>query len=137
MDVKVGIEGLAEFNRGLRKLDKDAPKGLRLALNSVADLLVAETRKHIPRRTGAAQASLKAQSTRTSARVAVGGKKAPYYPWLDFGGQGRVAGRPAHRQFIKEGRYLYPTLGRIRPDIEKALGQALVAVARDAGLEVD
>lgn len=137
MDVKVGIEGLAEFNRGLRKLDKEAPKGLRLALNSVADLLVAETRKQIPHRTGAAAASLKAQSTRTSARVAVGGKKAPYYPWLDFGGAGRRRGRPAQRTFIREGRYLYPTLGRIRPDIEAALGKALVAVARDAGLEVD
>lgn len=137
MDVRVGIEGLAEFNRGLRKLDKDAPKGLRVALNGVADLLVAETRKQIPRRTGAAAASLKAQSTRTSARVAVGGKKAPYFPWLDFGGAGKKSGRPAQRPFFKEGRYLYPTLGRIRPDIEKALGSALVAVARDAGLEVD
>jgi hypothetical protein len=136
VDVKVGIEGLAEFNRGLRKLDKEAPKGLRLALNGVADLLVAETRKQIPRRTGAAQASLKAQSTRTSARVAMGGKKAPYMPWLDFGGRTGIH-KSVHRPFYKEGRYLYPTLVRIRPDIEKALGQALVAVARDAGLEVD
>jgi hypothetical protein len=136
VDVKVGIEGLAQFNRGLRKLDKEAPKGLRIALNGVAELLVTETRKQIPKRTGKAAASLKAQSTRTSARVAVGGKKAPYYPWLDFGGKtGR--GKSVNRPFYKQGRYLYPTLGRIRPDIEKALGAALTAVARDAGLDVD
>jgi hypothetical protein len=66
----------------------------------------------------------------------MGGKKAPYMPWLDFGGKTGIH-KSVHRPFYKEGRYLYPTLGRIRPDIEKALGSALVAVARDAGLEVD
>lgn len=136
-DLKIGIEGLAEFNRGLRQLDKDAPKGLRLAGNEAADLLITETRPLIPKVSGRAAASLKARSTRTSARVGVGGKKAAYYPWLDFGGQGRIPGRPAPREFIKEGRYLYPTLRKVRPQIEAKLGQALVAVARGAGLVVD
>lgn len=136
MDVKVGIEGLAEFNRGLRKLDKDAPKGLRLALNDAADLLIKRTRPEIPRRTGRAANSLVAKSTRTSARVAVGGRRAPYYPWLDFGGRTGPR-RSVVRPFYSEGRYLYPTLRRVRPEIEAKLGQALVAVARDAGLDVD
>lgn len=136
-DAKISVEGLAEFNRGLRKLDSEAPKALRIALNGVADLLVGKIRPQIPRRTGAAAASLKARSTRTSARIAVGGRKAAYYPWLDFGGEGRVKGHPAHREFIKEGRYVYPTLRVERPTIEDKLGQALVAVAVDAGLDVD
>ncbi|WP_433117093.1 HK97 gp10 family phage protein [Micromonospora sp. CA-246542] len=136
MDMKVGIEGLSEFNRGLRKLDKEAPKGLRLALNDVAGLLVTKTQPRIPKRTGNAAASLKARSTRTSARVAVGGRKAPYYPWLDFGGKtGRK--RSVDRPFYKEGRYLYPTLREIRPQIETALQEALTDVARSAGLDVD
>lgn len=136
MDLKVGIEGLSEFNRGLRKLDQEAPKGLRIALNGVADILVTETRKDIPTRSGAAAASLKAKSTRTSARVSVGGRKAPYYPWLDFGGRtGR--NKSVVRPFYSEGRYLYPTLGRIRPQIEQALQAALTDVARSAGLDVD
>lgn len=136
MDAKIGVEGLAEFNRGLRKLDKDAPKGLRLALNEAADLLIDRTRPLIPKRTGAAAKSLKAKSTRTSARVSVGGKKAPYYPWLDFGGKtGRK--KSVDRKFYKEGRYLYPTLRKVRPEIEAKLLQALVGVARDAGLDVD
>lgn len=135
MDVKISVDGLTELNRNLRSISKEAPKGLRIALNGVADLLVDKTRREIPRRTGKAQSSLKAQSTRTSARVSVGGPKAPYYPWLDFGGRTGI-NRSVVRPFYKEGRYLYPTLRRIRPDVEKALGQALVAVARDAGLEV-
>lgn len=136
MEAKIRVEGLAAFNRGLRKLDTEAPKGLRIALNEAAELLIDHTRPLIPRRTGAAAASLKAQSTRTSARVAVGGRKAPYYPWLDFGGKtGR--NRSVDRKFFTDGRYLYPTLRRVRPQIEEALGQALIAVARDAGLDVD
>jgi hypothetical protein len=109
---------------------------LRVALNQAAELLVDETRPKIPKVTGAAARSLVARSTRTAARVGVGGPKAPYYPWLDFGGQGRIAGRPAAREFIREGRYVYPTLREIRPEIEAKLQRALVAVARDAGLEV-
>lgn len=136
MEAKVSIDGLAEFNRGLRKLDSEAPKGLRIALNSAADVLIARTQPLIPRRTGRAAKSLVARSTRTSARVAVGGRRAPYYPWLDFGGKtGR--NKSVDRPFYREGRYLYPTLRRVRPEIERQLGQALVAVARDAGLDVD
>jgi hypothetical protein len=136
MDVKIGIDGLAEFNRGLRKLDKEAPKGLKVALNVAADLLISHTRMVVPKRTGAAAKSLQAKSTRTSARVSVGGKKAPYYPWLDFGGKtGRK--RSVVRPFYKEGRYLYPTLRKINPEIQAALAGALEQVARDAGLDVD
>lgn len=135
-DLKISVSGLAEFNRGLRKLDKDAPKGLRVALNGAADVLVDRTTPLIPRRSGAAARSLKAKSTRTSARVSVGGRRAPYYPWLDFGGRtGR--GRSVERPFYSEGRYLYPTLRRTRPEIERSLETELVAVARAAGLDVD
>lgn len=132
----IGIQGLSEFNRGLRKLDSDAPKGIRIALNSVSELLVSKTQPKIPRRSGAAAASLKAKSTRTSARVSVGGRRARYYPWLDFGGKTGI-NRSVDRPFYSEGRYLYPTLREIRPDIEKALVAALTDVARSAGLDVD
>lgn len=132
---KIGIEGLAEFNRGLKQLDAEAPKRLRLALNDAADLLITRARPLIPRRTGAAAASLKAKSTRTSARVSTGGRTAPYYPWLDFGGRtGRR--RSVVRDFHPEGRYLYPTLARVRPDIEERLRAAIVDVAQSAGLDV-
>lgn len=137
MDGKIQVEGLAALNRGLRTLGADAPKGLRLALNEAAELLVDRTRSKIPSVTGAARRSLVARSTRTSARVGVGGKRAPYYPWLDFGGQGRIAGRPAPRPFIREGRFVYPTLREVRPLIEAGLQNALTAVIRDAGLEPD
>jgi hypothetical protein len=136
-ELKISITGLAALQKGLRGIDAAAPKQLRLALNDGAQLLVDVTKPKIPEDTGAAARSLVARSTRTSARVAVGGKKAPYYPWLDFGGQGRVAGRPAPRDFYGEGRYVYPTLREIRPRIERRLQDALSAVIRDVGLQED
>lgn len=136
MEAKIEIGGLAALSRGLRRVDTEAPKRLRLGLNAVADLAVGEIRPTIPSRSGAARRSLVARSTRTSARIAVGGKVAPYVPWLDFGGQGRRPGRPAPRRFLSDGRYVYPTLRRIRPRIIDELHEVLTAVVRDAGLEV-
>lgn len=137
MDAKIQVEGLAQLSRGLKAVSKEAPKELRLALNSAASMLVDEVKPKIPQVSGAARRSLVARSTRTSARVGVGGKKAPYYPWLDFGGEGRIAGRPAKRDFLREGRYVYPTLRVIRPQIEARLGEALSEVIRNAGLVED
>lgn len=137
MEHRIAVGGLAQLQRSLKAVDAEAPKRLRLGLNEAANLLVDRTRPQIPADTGAARGSLRARSTRTSARIAVGGRKAPYYPWLDFGGEGRVAGRPAYRQFYREGRYVYPTLGRIRPDIEQVLQKAISGVIASAGLKED
>lgn len=134
-DLKVEVEGLAQLNRALRAVDKEAPKELRLSLNAAAELLVTRARPKVPQESGAARRSMVAQSTRTSARVAVGGKKAPYYPWVSFGGEGRIKGRPPKREFIREGRDVYPTLREIRPQIEAQLQESLTAVVRKAGLE--
>lgn len=136
-DLKIEVGGLAQLSRALKAVDSDAPKQLRLGLNEAANLLVDRTRPKIPSLTGAARRSLVARSTRTAARVAVGGKRARYYPWLDFGGAGRIKGRPAQRPFITEGRYVYPTLREIRPLIEKQLQDSITAVVRNAGLEED
>jgi hypothetical protein len=132
----IRVKGLAELSRALRRVDKEAPKGLRLVGNQAADLMIDQTRPTMPKRTGRAARSLRAQSTRTSARVTAGGKIAPYYPWLDYGGEGRIKGRPPAREFIKAGRYLYPTLGRNRGKIERILQSGIVAVAEGAGLDV-
>lgn len=133
--LRVSVEGLSQFGRSLRKLDADLPKGLRIALNGTADALIGWTRPKIPSRTGAARASLKAKSTRTAVRIGVGGRRAPYYPWLDFGGATGIR-RSVQRRFYSEGRYLYPTLAEHRPDFTRILESALTGVAERAGLDV-
>lgn len=132
----IKVDGLAEFVRNLRKLGADLPKTVRLAMNDAADVIIRRTRPLVRVRTGRAAASLRAQSTRTAVRVTAGGRRAPYYPWLDFGG--RVGPqRSVRRNFIKEGRYLYPTYERSWQEVYDVMVRALVDVVRGAGFEVD
>lgn len=132
----IKIQGLAEFQRNLRKLDADLPKALRIAFNDATGLVIDYARPRIPRRSGRAAGTVKAKSTRTLARVSAGGRRAPYFPWLDFGGKG-PNNRPAPRPFYKEGRYLWKALVVKRDDLSKALEGALIGVAEQAGIEVD
>ncbi|HEX6579219.1 MAG TPA: HK97 gp10 family phage protein [Jiangellaceae bacterium] len=132
---RIKVEGLAEFNRSLRKMDKELPKKLRLALNDAGDIVVDFAQSRVPKRSGRAQRSIKARSTRTLVRVAAGGPRAPYYPWLDFGGTVGPKGS-VKRPFFKEGRYLYKALVVRHDAINRRLESALISLARDAGLEV-
>jgi hypothetical protein len=69
-------------------------------------------------------------------RVGIGGRRAPYYPWLDFGGKTGPK-RSVERPFYKEGRYLYPTLRDHREKFTEIMQGAVVAIATGAGLDVD
>lgn len=131
----IRVVGLNEFRKGLRGMDRGLPKSVRLALNEVAEVLIDAARPKIPRRTGRAAASLKAASTQSAAKVSVGGRTAPYYPWLDFGGKtGRR--KSVERPFFKKGRYIYPTLADERDAIQDAMLKAMAQLAETNGIEV-
>jgi hypothetical protein len=138
MSQAVKVEGLAEFSRNLKKLDSDLPKALRLALNSAADLVVGKARPSIPTSSGRAARSVRSRSTRTAVRVTGGGARAPYYPWLDFGGRvGR--NKSIVRPFYKDGRYIYASYFQLKAsgEFQEALETALLDVCRQAGVEVE
>ena len=138
----VGVEGLKEFKRDLKRIDADLPKELRKRLKAISEAVVVTVRASVPRMTGAAQASLKPRAGQDWAGISYprGGKqwrgvKAPYYPWLDFGGAvGR--GKGITRPRIDGGRYLYPEVKAARPEIYASGLEALVGVAQDAGVTV-
>lgn len=135
MPTKIQIDGLRQFQASLRKMDADLPKQLRLALNKASDEVIDYAKPRFPKRSGAAAASLKARSTQRAARVGLGGRRAPYAPWLDFGG--RVGpNKSVRRPFIREGRYVYKGLSERRPQIIEIMQDAMTQLARDAGLEV-
>lgn len=131
----IRIEGLAQFRRGLKTMDKDLPKGIRIALNGVVDIVVDDARPRIPRRSGDAAASLKSQSTQSKARIKAGGRRAPYFPWLDFGGRTGPGGSVV-RPFFKKGRYVWLSFADKQTEVTAALEDAMVSVARGAGLDV-
>lgn len=136
MVAKIEVKGLREFQRALKDMDAGLPKQLRLALNEASGVIIDYARPRFPRRSGTAAASLKARSSQREARVALGGRRAAYAPWLDFGGQGRIKGRPPKRDFIKSGRYVYKGLEVKRAEVTEIMSNALTDLARGAGLEV-
>lgn len=132
----IRVDGLAQFTRDLKKIEADLPKAVRLALNDAMGIVVDYGKARIPKRTGRAAATIRAQSTRTEARVTEGGKRAAYVPWLDFGG--RVGRRKAvKRPFISDGRFLFPALHDRGEQIQAAVEAALLGVVEQAGIEVD
>jgi hypothetical protein len=134
--IEIEIRGLREFTRGLRDIDRDLPKAVRIANNKAAQVVVNAAKPRIPLgpgRRGHARDTLKAKSTRTAVRISAGGKRNPYYPWLDFGGRVGIR-RSVSRPFIKEGRYIYPQIRRHRDDIIRAHQDAIQDLLREAGL---
>lgn len=132
---RIHVQGLREFQAALKAMDGESQKKLRVALNEAADLVATAARNRMPRQTGKARQSVKVASQQRVAAVKEGGTKAPYVPWLDWGG--RVGPKKSVvRPFRREGRYLYPAFDAQRADILAALEASLVGLARDAGLDV-
>lgn len=133
---RIETTGIREFQQSLRDVDAGLPRMLRLVFNESGEIIVGYVQAHIEVKSGRARASVKARSTQRSGQVAIGGNRAPYVPWLDFGGEGRVRGRPAPRSFIKEGRYVYRGLRLHKDDITAVMQKGLNDLASQAGLEV-
>lgn len=131
---RLEVHGLGDLQKALRQMDKEAPKELAAGLAEATEIVLQAARPLVPHRSGAAQGSMKVRKQQRGATLAVGGTKAPYFPWLDFGGAvGR--NRSVRRPFIPSGRYVYPTLKAKRPEVEAKVDEVLAKMARRAGFE--
>jgi hypothetical protein len=133
---EIELVGLRQFRKSLRDLDNGAHKDLRIVANRAAERVVSDARARIPTLTGRARKSIRASSTQSRARVAAGGKRVPYYPWLDYGGQTGRPGTPS-RPFRKDGRYLYPAFRAHRAQVMADLENGLRELAARQGLRPD
>jgi hypothetical protein len=129
----ITVSGLNEFRRKLKDMDGALPKQLRMVLNESADVIVGDARPRVPRRSGRAQGTVRARSTQSKARVTGGGRKAPYYPWLDFGG--RIPRGP-RRPFLTRGRFIYHAYFSHRDEFRGRMQDGIIKLARDAGVEI-
>lgn len=133
----VRVEGLREFLRNLRTIDRQLPKAARQAGNTAAQLVVDDAKPRVPigpGHRGHAKDSIRVASTQSAVRVRAGGKKIPYYGWLDFGGRVGI-NRSVSRPFIKQGRYLWASFADNRAGVQAALVKSLADVAAEAGME--
>lgn len=131
----IEIRGLDKLQKSLREIDGQSQKKLRLVLNDSVEVIKTGVQRLVATDSGTARASVKNRSSQREARIRAGGNKAPYYPWLDFGGSvGR--NNSIHRPFYKEGRYLYPTFDRRRAWFYKEMNDGLVKLIEQSGLDV-
>jgi hypothetical protein len=150
----IRIDGLADLQSEMKRLSPAIQKEFAKEMQKVAGYVVAEVRGEMQksyaetaaetgrksRSTGRAQSSVRPHFSGNSLYISAGGARAPYYPWLDFGGKG-VVGWPRKirvatsghgrymkknkRPFIKEGRWLYPTIARVRPEVYRRASAAI------------
>lgn len=131
-DAKVEVRGIKDLSKALREIDKDLPKELGAGLAEAAAIVADAARPKVPQRTGKAAASIKVRKQQRGAALAVGGSKAPYFPWLDFGGKtGR--NNSVRRPFVPGGRYIYPTLADKREQVNAKVDEVMARLAEKAG----
>lgn len=145
---RVEVRGLKDFQRELRRIDKELPKELRKVHMAAATLVAEGTRAKFlgrPGVTGAVPKSVKAMAQQRSAAVRIGGKgKAEAALGHEFGGGKYGPGRPSPAggyttQFpawrgsgSDAGYALYPTLREKTDDLIELYGDALDEVASRA-----
>lgn len=84
----VQIEGLASVKRQMGKLSQDVDYRAQefLPVNrAIADAVAGDAKQFVPVLSGALSASIRALSSKTSARVRVGGVKIPYAGPIHYG----------------------------------------------------
>lgn len=131
----IRVTGLREVQKALKELDGQSQKELRLALNDAAQIIVNVAQRKVPTVTGAARASIRATSGQREARVSAGGRKAPYLPWLDYGGStGRD--RSVKRPFLRGGRYIYPAYEEQHTNVMRLLEKRITDLMESKGIDV-
>lgn len=149
---RVELAGLKDFQRELRRIDKELPKELRKVHLAAATLVAEGTRASFASRKGvpsAVAASVKAMAQQRSAAVRIGGTgKAEAALGHEFGG-GKYGGRsrgggltaagghttqfpPWRGNGADAGYSLYPTLRAKTDDLVELYGDALDDIARSA-----
>ena len=143
------VEGLIAMKQAFRAAHDGTQHAIQVRLKQVATLVASEVAGRTVVRSGRAASSVRAVATQESASVVAGGPKAPYYPWLDFGGstgRGHVSGAAdsgaIKREWFgkggsgdQEGRYVYPAIRDMSEVIAHEAGEAIHEALRDAGFE--
>ena len=114
---------LATVRKMLRAVDASLPKELQKTNKAIANVLAEDIRdeyqRQYPRDSGRGARSIRGLATATSAKIAMGGKKAPYVLGQNFGS----LGGPNKKQFARgenrdPDRVLFTTVADAGPEIE-------------------
>lgn len=140
----VRVEGLRETRRALREVGGRAQREFKAEMLEIAEDIAADARGRVPKITGRAAGSYIPKGLAAGAAVTFGGRRAPYAPWLDFGGttgpghRPGIAGSGSVKRPVKpQGRYLYPSIRDNEEDIEERVGDVILGLARRHGFRTE
>lgn len=134
-DVEVKVVGLVELRKALKQVSTELPKEMKTGFKAIAQSIASGAQDKMPSISGKAKGSIKPRASASGASIVFGGSAAPYEPFLDFGGKvGR--NKSVVRPFIKEGRYLYPTIKEKNTEIMEAVDKLITKVAESAGFDI-
>lgn len=135
-ETRVIVGGLRDLNKALKAADLDAVDAMKAALKAIAEGVAVDVRSRVPHASGRAAASYKPRGGVKGAAIAYGGGKAPYAPWLDFGGRVGKA-RSVKRPIVKGGRYLYPAIADNMEDVQAKVAEAISDITGRYGFKVE
>ena len=142
-DPVVAVVGLKALSKDINKLADDTKgplfKAIQQAGKTAAEPVAAATRSALPhsdRRTpdaGRLAGSVRTAGTRTGASVRMGSKAVPWAGWVEFGG---TRHRPfvSSREFVRDGRYLFPAARGLAERSEQLYSDALERVFETSGV---
>lgn len=135
VDFDLEFKGLDKYRQGLDRISKKIPDAVLAAFAEAGDIIADTARPKVPRRTGAAQRSLRSTPSPRGVRVVGGSSSVRYYAWLEYGGR---AGRNGSvvREYVPQGRYIYPTYVSKRNDVERVLLNHVIRLFEQEGLKV-
>ncbi len=124
------LDGFSSWQADMGRFASSADEKISRMLTQAAETVADDAQGLVPRGpSGAARASLRARG----AAVAMGGSRAPYGPWLEFGGRVGI-GQSVTRRFVPGGRYIWPSWTKNRTDILTALERGMADLAKESGV---
>ena len=124
----VGIVGMSALRRDVKRLTDDAGalnKALSAAGRTALQPVAAAVRSSVPQVSGRLSSDVRVLASRTGASVRMGRASLPYAGPVDFGGW------PEGREYMADGRYLFPAADALgetaASDYSTAAQQALDA----------
>lgn len=125
----VQVVGLAALRRDLNRMGSEANgplyQVLTQAARRAAEPVATRARGAIPKDSGALSGDVRISTTKTGATVRMGRKSIPYAGWVEFGGT-----RPdgSEREYLPNGRYLFPAARSLSADAARTYSQGLEQV---------
>jgi len=135
---RVEVEGLRELRARLNEAGEGFEKALPTAHRSIAQIVADAAADRVERvtkhPTGRLEATIRGLGSQRDATVKGGSARVPYFGFIDFGGVLEPRGVPIERNFIREGRILYPAFAEKREDVRGAIEDSVNDVLRRARL---